>query len=245
LFDRFSHLIPDNSSYKEHQDLLWKAAMVELNKEKEQHKIDYHTTNMFPKSGEAPNEETWVAEMSEGIATLEKNNDSAANVEDEISEIDDSEQLKLNKLKTRKQRKKALRVKMEEKRKKFGKREKMKVQDVYKLKTMNKEIVAEENRIAQKIEQRQKKKKMKRSLPDSITGHKFEEPDVDLKLSEELTGSLKSLKPEGNLLTDRYKSMQKRNIIETRIKQKIVKNKRNRKLAEKRNYKMGFDWEKK
>ena len=65
------------------------------------------------------------------------------------------------------------------------------------------------------------------------------------QLSEELTGSLKSLKPEGNLLNDRFKSMQKRNIIETRVKQKIVKNKRKRKLAVKRNYKMGFDWEKK
>jgi hypothetical protein len=64
------------------------------------------------------------------------------------------------------------------------------------------------------------------------------------QLSEELTGSLKSLKPEGNLLTDRFKSMQKRNIIETRVKQKIVKNKRKRKLVVKRNYKMGFDWEK-
>ena len=65
------------------------------------------------------------------------------------------------------------------------------------------------------------------------------------QLSEELTGSLKSLKPEGNLLIDRFKSMQKRNIIETRVKQKIVKNKRKRKLVVKRNYKMGFEWEKK
>ena len=47
------------------------------------------------------------------------------------------------------------------------------------------------------------------------------------------------------MLNDRFKSMQKRNIIETRVKQKIVKNKRKRKLAVKRNYKMGFDWEKK
>ena len=37
--------------------------------------------------------------------------------------------------------------------------------------------------------------------------------------------------------------MQKRNIVETRVKQKIVKNRKKRKLAEKRTYKMGFDWE--
>jgi len=95
---------------------------------------------------------------------------------------------------------------------------------------------------------RKDKKELKKSLPASITGHKYEEQDLDLKLSEELGqqgGTLRSLKPEGNLLTDRYKSLQKRNIIETRVKQKIVRNKRKRKLVEKRNHKMGFEWEKK
>merc|ERR550519_1114676 len=126
---------------------------------------------------------------------------------------------------------------MEEKRKEYGKRKKMKVQDVFRVKTMNKEIAAEQKKIAENIAKRQRKKEIKKGLPDAITGHKFEEQDLDLKLSEELTGSLKSLKPEGNLLNDRFKSMQKRNIIETRVKQKIVKNKRKRKLAVKRNYK--------
>jgi nucleolar protein 53 len=44
----------------------------------------------------------------------------------------------------------------------------------------------------------------------------YEEPDIDLQLSEELVGSLRQLKPEGNLLRDRFKSLQKRGIIETR-----------------------------
>jgi len=134
---------------------------------------------------------------------------------------------------------------MKEKRKKFDKREKLRVQDVFKIKTLNKEIKAEEQKIAQNMAKRKELKEIKKNMPADITGHKFEEQDIDIKLTEELTGSLRSLKPEGNLLTDRYKSMQKRNIIETRVKQKIVKNKRKRKLAEKRNYKMGFDWEKK
>merc|ERR1719510_2538321 len=234
-----------NPSYKDHQDLLWKAAMVELNKEKEQHKIDFHTTDMFPKSSEAPNEKTWVAEMSEGIATLQKEQGNIEDIEDESSVIDDTDQLKMNKLKTRKQRKKELKLKMEEKRKEYSKRKKMKVLDIYRIKTMNKEINAEQKKIAENIAKRQEQKEIKKSLPASLTGHKFEEQDLDLKLSEELTGSLKSLKPEGNLLIDRFKSMQKRNIIETRVKQKIVKNKRKRKLVVKRNYKMGFEWEKK
>lgn len=235
-----------NPSYKEHQDLLWKAAMDELNKEKKQHKIDFHTTNMFPKSGAAPAEETWLKEMSEGMneSAANEEEDKDKDIDNESSEAIDDES-KSNKLKTRKQRKKELKLKMKEKRKKFDKREKLRVQDVFKIKTLNKEIKAEEQKIAQNMAKRKELKETKKNMPADITGHKFEEQDIDIKLTEELTGSLRSLKPEGNLLTDRYKSMQKRNIIETRVKQKIVKNKRKRKLAEKRNYKMGFDWEKK
>jgi len=43
-----------------------------------------------------------------------------------------------------------------------------------------------------------------------------------LKLSDELEGSLRLLKPEGHILEDRFKSLQKRNIIEPRVKAKRV-----------------------
>jgi len=49
---------------------------------------------------------------------------------------------------------------------------------------------------------------------------KYEDPEIDLKLSTEITGNLRNLKPEGNIMRDRYKSLQKRNIIEPRVKAK-------------------------
>ena len=52
------------------KDLLWRAAVVELNKEKEQHRIDYHTTRMFPEKKDAPDHNTWLSEMSEGVDVL-------------------------------------------------------------------------------------------------------------------------------------------------------------------------------
>merc|ERR1712126_326294 len=136
----------------------------ELIKEKKQHKIDFHTTNMFPKSGAAPPEETWLKEMSEGMnesaANEEEDNDK--DVDNESSEtIDES---KSNKLKTRKQRRKELKLKMKEKRKKFDKREKLRVQDVFKIKTLNKEIKAEEQKIAQNMAKKKKKKKKKKKF---------------------------------------------------------------------------------
>ena len=113
-----------DTSYKEHQDLLWKAAMDELNKEKKQHKIDYHTTNMFPTSGAAPNEATWVKEMSEGMNESVEDEENDNENEDKESPEEAEEESKSFKLKTKKQRRKELKLKMKEKRKNYDKREK-------------------------------------------------------------------------------------------------------------------------
>ena len=171
--------------------MLWKAAMDELNKEKKQHKIDFHTTNMFPKSGAAPPEETWLKEMSEGMneSAANEEDDNDKDVDNESSETIDDES-KSNKLKTRKQRRKELKLKMKEKRKKFDKLEKLRVQDVFKIKTLSKEIKAEEQKIAQNMAKRKELKETKKNMPADITGHKFEEQDIDLKVSCFLRSSL-------------------------------------------------------
>merc|ERR1719427_2141338 len=59
-----------NPSLAEHQDLLWQAAMVEINKEKEQQRIERQTTGMFPSRAEAPTKQSELQEMSEGIVEL-------------------------------------------------------------------------------------------------------------------------------------------------------------------------------
>jgi len=66
--------------------LLWRAAIVELNKEKEQHRIDYHTTRMFPDRSNAPDEKSWLAEMSEGVEILAKKGGNLALAKKEIDE---------------------------------------------------------------------------------------------------------------------------------------------------------------
>ena len=76
-FNVFKLLVPHsgssyNPSLKDHQDLLWKAAIVEINKDKAEHKIEYHTTRMFPTTDKFPTKESWIKEMSEGIPKLDK-----------------------------------------------------------------------------------------------------------------------------------------------------------------------------
>ncbi|EPS38049.1 hypothetical protein H072_8221 [Dactylellina haptotyla CBS 200.50] len=60
---------------------------------------------------------------------------------------------------------------------------------------------------------------------------------LEVQLPEELTDSLRRLKPEGNLLRDRYRNLRERGIIETRVATQRKKPKR--KLTEKWSYK---DW---
>nr|KAF6272692.1 NOP53 ribosome biogenesis factor [Myotis myotis] len=62
---------------------------------------------------------------------------------------------------------------------------------------------------------------------------KYQDPDIDVQLSSELADSLRTLKPEGNILRDRFKSFQKRNMIEPRERAKF-KRKYKVKLVEKR-----------
>jgi len=240
-----------NPSYKDHQDLLLKATLTELKKEKAERKVDYHTTNMLPKK--APTEEEQVKELTEGLFdededVSEEDEDQEANENGKQEGNDDNEEeegKKANKPKTKQQKRKERARKAKETKAMQQKKAKLLEQDFMRLKSIKKQLKAGEAATAEKQVKKEQKKAEKESQAGTLSNHKFEEPDLDLKLSEELTGNLRNLKPEGNILMDRYKSLQKRNVIETRVRQKIKKKPKNRKIVEKRNHKMGFDWEKK
>merc|ERR1712083_710658 len=76
--------------------------------------------------------------------------------------------------------------------------------------------------------------------PQKLSNYKYEPQVIEIKLSDELTGNLRNLKQEGSLLEDRFKSMQRRNVVEVRVKQKTVR-KLKRKTFEKRSHKMGWE----
>lgn len=42
---------------------------------------------------------------------------------------------------------------------------------------------------------------------------KYEELELEFNLGEDIAGNLRNVKSEGNILIDRFKSMQKRNIL--------------------------------
>ncbi|ELT97368.1 hypothetical protein CAPTEDRAFT_89666 [Capitella teleta] len=90
----------------------------------------------------------------------------------------------------------------------------------FRLKSIKKEIVRSERAFAARAQRKLLKEEATKDLPKRLGPHKFKDPDLEVKLSDEIEGSLRKLKPEGSLLDDRLKSFQKRNIIEPRKKAK-------------------------
>ncbi|KFO26266.1 Glioma tumor suppressor candidate region gene 2 protein [Fukomys damarensis] len=88
--------------------------------------------------------------------------------------------------------------------------------------------------VEKKTEQQRRREKAARTQAHSGgSDSRYQAPDIDVQLSAERSGSLRTLKPEGNILQDRFKSFQRRNMIEPRERAKF-KRKYKVKLVEKR-----------
>jgi len=234
-----------NPSVEEHQDLLLKATMVELAKEREAGRIERQTTAMFPSKGQAPTAQDRVKEMSEGIVELTQEDDDDEEEEEEDEDKGDAadnseEDQKLLKPKTRKQKRDRRGRMFEEQKEKRMKETRIREMEVMRVKSLKKELSKEDLKTQENQERREKQKVEKMSGPIQLSNYKYEPQELELKLSDELTGNLRNLSPEGSLLEDRFKSMQRRNMIEVRVKQKTVR-KLKRKKIEKRGHRMGWE----
>jgi hypothetical protein len=95
-----------NPALSDHQDILWKAAMIEIDKEKKEKKLDRSLTGMFPTKDQAPTQQSYMAEMSVGLPGLD---DETEENEKEVVESEDENgdmvpKKSTTKPKTRKQR---------------------------------------------------------------------------------------------------------------------------------------------
>lgn len=120
-----------------------------------------------------------------------------------------------------------------------AKQEKKKTADIYKLKFLEKEIEASKKKTEMLKEKREKLKQLKLLEPKRLGNNKFEVPDLDFQMPDEISGNLRSIKTGGNLLKDRFKSLQKRNILEPTVK--VMKKRGKVKKYEKPTHKMGWE----
>uniref|UniRef100_G3SBE5 Ribosome biogenesis protein NOP53 n=1 Tax=Gorilla gorilla gorilla TaxID=9595 RepID=G3SBE5_GORGO len=106
-------------------------------------------------------------------------------------------------------------------------------QEVFLLRGIKAQVALRLAELARRRRQRQAWRKAEADKPRRLGRLKYQAPDIDVQLSSQLTDSLRTLKPEGNILRDRFKSFQRRNMIEPRERAKF-KPRYKVKLGEKR-----------
>jgi len=232
-----------NPNLEDHQELLWKAAIVEIQKEKEIQRIERQTTGMFPGKAQAPTAQSIMKEMSEGIVELggvpDEEDEAPDGDEPNDEEYDNSVQGV--KPKTRKQKRDKRKRMFEEQKVAREKDVKLKETEINRVKSIRKELKADDEKtLKNQAKKAEDTKEKMASGPLKLSNYKFEPQEIEIKLSDELTGNLRNLTPEGSILEDRFKSLQKRNLIEVRVKQKTVKRLK-RKTFEKRSHRMGWE----
>lgn len=81
-----------------------------------------------------------------------------------------------------------------------------------------KQIVKQDKVVEEKQKHRIEKRIKKKTEPRRLARKKFEGEEISVPETSESLGNLRKLKPEGNVLVDRFMSFQKRNILAPNIK---------------------------
>lgn len=200
-----------NPTFEDHQALVNKACEVEVKELSKEAKIRRQIGPMFTKISVVQKDSNWMSEMTQGLAD-----------EEDTETTPDQPVVKPTKPKTRRQKIKAKILKLREFRRLKLKNAKKRMNALNRLNKIKHEI-NEEEELNKAMALRRKELKAKEMLKPKVLGrHKYEAPDIEVNLSEEIAGNMRGLKVEGNILLDRYKSLQKRNVIEPRIRQRVA-----------------------
>nr|XP_060639764.1 ribosome biogenesis protein NOP53 isoform X2 [Anolis sagrei ordinatus] len=229
-----------NPSFQSHQALLLQAHEVEVKRQKAEDKLERQLN--FPTAAEAPTQETVFQEQCEGL--LEEDSDSeerqegpAKPQEDDLPEdsasVSTFPRTAAGEKKTERQRKKEKEAKRLKAREAGEKTARLRRQNLFQLRSIRLQVKQWEAELLRRKKLRKAKREAEANKPKRLGRLKYEDPDLDVQLSTELADSLRRLKPEGSILKDRFKSLQKRNLIEPRERAKF-KRKYRVKYVEKR-----------
>lgn len=85
--------------------------------------------------------------------------------------------------------------------------------NIFRLRFLNEEIKTMEGELKKYRERKVERAEQKRYQPHRLGKVPFEEEEIDFNAPESISGNLRNITPEGSLLKDRYKSLQRRNIL--------------------------------
>lgn len=209
-----------NPSYADHQDLLRRALEVEQRKLNEERRLDRCLA--MPNKRDWPTEQDRLAEMSQGLYDQDEDDDDQASEQKAADVADAVLPAPTAVRKTRQQRRRAAEQKRQRREAMERKKARVLANDVYRIRTLKAQLKRDAEASEARQKRRQQREVDKLYGARRLSAYKYEEPDLPLKLSTELRDSLRELRPEVNVLEDRFKSLQRRNVIETRKQQKKV-----------------------
>jgi nucleolar protein 53 len=206
----------------DHKELLRKAAEQERKHIREEKRLKRALDDKFPTTAEAPNENTWLTEWT-GDSEIKDENSGDDDNETESQQVSHNPPVRREDKKTEQERKRLKALKVKEREAMKEKEDKVRSSKVLRLKAIKKDVMRHEMALAARAARRQLATGSKsRTMTKRLGRVKYEEPNIELKLSDEQVNSLRLLKPEGNLLRDHFSSLEKRNVIEPRRRVKVV-----------------------
>ncbi|XP_013109901.2 ribosome biogenesis protein NOP53 [Stomoxys calcitrans] len=230
-----------NPSLDDHLSLISNVVDKEEKIIKEEKHLKRVTTKMFSKVTPEERDRQHLKEMSAGMDDDDDENENG----DENEEIDSKTSTKNdshstssystpnppveNKKKTKTARNKELRQKELQKKLEAKKALKKQTADLNRIKSLKSEVIAEEEELKELMKRRRKTEFKKKFEPKRLGRLKYNEPDQDVLMPEDLTGNVRNIKTQTSLLVDRFKNFQKRNILPVSVatgKQKAPKIKR-------------------
>ncbi|XP_061073488.1 ribosome biogenesis protein NOP53 isoform X2 [Conger conger] len=222
-----------NPEFFSHQALLLQAHEVEVKKQKEEQRVE---RQLAVRREDKATEETVFQEQVEGLLEEEEEEEPMKEGEESAQGKPVRQKRASREKKTEKQRKRAKTEKEKEQQRRAEQVVTGRKQQLFQLRSIRAELKRREQRTRERQTQRHARKEAQKSLPRRLGRLKFQAPDLEVQLSDEIPGSLRLLRPEGSILKDRFKSLQKRNMIEPRERAKF-KRRHKLKYVEKRAFK--------
>ncbi|XP_028385642.1 ribosome biogenesis protein NOP53 isoform X1 [Phyllostomus discolor] len=232
-----------NPTFEDHQTLLWEAHEVELQRQREAEKLERQLA--LPPAEQVATQESTFKEMCQGLLEESDGEGEPGEGQDGGPEVarDDTDGdaqasampalLTAVEKKTEQQRRREKAARMLRAQQASVRAARLRHQELFRLRGIKVQVAQRLAELARRREQRRAKRLAEADKPRRLGRLKYQAPDIDVQLSSELSDSLRTLKPEGNILRDRFKSFQKRNMIEPRERAKF-KRKYKVKLVEKR-----------
>ncbi|XP_016992867.2 ribosome biogenesis protein NOP53 [Drosophila takahashii] len=180
---------------------------------KEQH-LKRVTTSMFSKVTPEERDRRRLQEMSQGME--EEGEQEKQEEEEDLDKPYHTVNAPVeNKKKSKQARSKELKQKELARKTELKRKLKQQTADLIRIKSIRHELDDEAEDLNELKKRRKQRAEKAKFEPKRLGRHKFEAPDLDVNLPEDVAGNLRNVKTESSLLKDRFHTLQRNNMLPT------------------------------